>query len=73
MQEMKLANGELLREFFSTGEVLAGKMTRRRKQLESQGATFVRRAYWVDRSKYEPHQGEGEIARRLRQMQRDAA
>lgn len=69
MQEMKLANGELLREFFSTEEVRSGKMDRRRKQLEAQGASFVRRVYWVDRSKYSPHQSVREMARRVRQME----
>lgn len=72
MQEMKLSDGRLLREFFSTEEVLSGKMQRRRKQLEAQGATFVRREYWVDRSKYMPHQGKREMARRVRQMARAA-
>jgi hypothetical protein len=68
MQEMKLSTGELSREFFSTEEVQAGKMDRRRKQLESQGASFVRRVYWEDRSKYQPHIGKRECERRVRQM-----
>lgn len=72
MQEMQLGD-QLIREFFSTEEVRKGKMDKRRKQLEAQGATFVRREYWVDPSKYMPHQGEKETARRVRQMERAAA
>lgn len=67
MQEMQFPDGRLSREFFSDREVLDGTAKRRRKELESQGATFLRMV-WVDRNKYMPHQSKKETARRVRQM-----
>ena len=73
MQEMQHPDGTVSREFFTDAELKAGKMAERRKELQAQGFTPTRVAYIVKQGKYEPHQGAGEIARRLRQMQRDEA
>ena len=71
MQEMQHPDGTVSREFFSDAELKRGDMQKRRKALESQGYTLTRVAYIMKQGKYMPHQGTGEIARRLRQMQRD--
>lgn len=73
MQEMQHPDGTVSREFFSDLEMKEGKMAKRRRELQAQGFTPTRVAYILKRGKYEPHQGSGEIARRLRQMQRDEA
>lgn len=73
MQEMQHPDGTVSREFFSDLERKEGKMATRRKELEAQGYSVTRVAYIAKQGKYEPHQGAGEIARRLRQMQRDEA
>lgn len=73
MQEMQHPDGTVSREFFSDAERKQGKMATRRRELQAQGYSVTRVAYIAKRGKYEPHQGAGEIARRLRQMRRDAA
>lgn len=73
MQEMQHPNGTVSREFFTDAELKRGDMEKRKKELQAQGFTPTRVAYIVKQGKYEPHQGSGEIARRLRQMQRDEA
>lgn len=80
MQEMQHPDGTISREFFTDKERKAGKMEKRRRELEAKGYEFNRVAYlmthaylmrkYEDRSKYQPHQGQREIARRLRKMQR---
>lgn len=82
MQEMQHPDGTLSREFFTDAERKAGKMEKRRRELESKGFEFnrvaylmtrdyVRRKFAVPTSKYMPHQGKQECARRVRQMKRD--
>ena len=70
MQEMQHPDGTISREFFTDAELRRGKMRERREALQKQGYLVTRIAYIVKQGKYEPHQGAGEIARRLRQMQR---
>jgi len=72
MQTIQMPDGRLLRELFSEEEVRQGKHTRRRQELEKLGGKF-KRFEWVSTSKYEPHQGERECARRRRQMERATA
>lgn len=69
MQEIQMPDGRLLREFFTEDEVRQGRHARRRQELEKLGGEF-KRFVWVDSSKYEPHQGSRECARRRRQMER---
>lgn len=70
MQEMQLGDGTISREFFTDEERKRGQMENRRKELEAQGYTFSRVAYILkSRSKYEPHQGKGEMARRARRLE----
>jgi hypothetical protein len=65
--ETRMPDGELLRERFETME----QLNARRKVLEAQGG-IVERIFTVaerirtkvSQSKYEPHQGEKEMARR---------
>jgi uncharacterized protein YfdQ (DUF2303 family) len=64
MQEMQWPDGGLTKEFFSEKEMKRGDMEKSRKQLESLGAKFNRVAYVT---KYVPHQGSKEMARRIRQ------
>lgn len=73
MQEMQHPDGTISREFFSDQEVKRGKMRERREALQKQGYSVTRVAYIVKQGKYEPHQGSAEMARRVRQMQRDEA
>lgn len=73
MQEMQHPDGTVSREFFSDLELKEGKMAKRRKELQAQGYSVTRVAYIAKQGKYEPHQGPGEIGRRLRQMQRNEA
>lgn len=73
MQEMQHPNGDISREFFTDAELKRGKMAERRRELQKQGYSVTRVAYIVKAGKYQPHQGSGEIARRLRQMQRNEA
>lgn len=73
MQEMQHPDGTVSREFFTDSEFLRGKMAQRREELKKQGYSVTRVAYVMKKGKYEPHQGSGEIARRLRQMQRNEA
>ncbi len=69
--ETRMPDGELLRERFATMEQLRA----RRKVLEAQGG-IVERIFTVaeriptkvSQSKYEPHQGKKEMARRLRRV-----
>jgi len=69
MQEMKLPDGTISREFFTDEERKLGQMEKRRKELEAQGYTFSRVAYILkSRSKYQPHQGKAEMARRARKL-----
>lgn len=70
MQEMNHPDGTISREFFTEAELRRGKMQARRRELEAQGFTFGRVAYLMKKTKYEPHQGKKEIARRLARMQR---
>jgi hypothetical protein len=73
MQEMQLPDGTISREFFTDEEHKRGVMEKRRKELEAQGYRFERVAYIVERrSKYEPHQGKGEMARRARRLAQQA-
>ena len=72
MQEMQMPSGEIVREFFTEDEVRKGKANKRRRELEKQGAKFLRFT-WVGRSKYTPHQGTKECERRRRQMERQSA
>lgn len=69
MQEVKMPDGRLIREFFSEAEVREGKAARRRQELESVGGKLLR-FVWVDTSKYQPHQGSREAERRRRRMER---
>lgn len=73
MQEMQLPDGTISREFFSDDELKRGRMAERRRELQKQGYSVTRVAYIVKAGKYQPHQGSGEIARRLRQMERNEA
>jgi hypothetical protein len=69
MQTMERPDGSLFQELFTDKQVKDGTVARRRKLLEKAGMTF-KRLERVDTSRYLPHQGEREIARRLRQMAR---
>jgi hypothetical protein len=72
MQEIKMPDGRMIREFFTETEVKQGKARARRQELEKLGGE-LRRFVWVDSSKYLPHQGSQECVRRRRQMERIAA
>lgn len=72
MQEMQHPDGTISREFFTDAERTRGDMQRRRKQLGAQGYSVTRVAYIVKQGKYRPHQGTKEIARRAKQIARDA-
>lgn len=72
MQEMQWPDGGLTKEFFTEKEMKAGDMDKSRKQLEALGAKLNRVAY-VTESKYTPHQGSKEMARRVRQMATEAS
>lgn len=71
MQEMQRPDGSIFQELFTEQQVRDGTVARRRGLLEKAGMTF-RRLERVDSSKYLPHQGEREIARRLRRMARES-
>lgn len=70
MQEMQHPDGTLSREFFTDEERKRGEMQRRRKELEGEGYKLNRIAYITkSNSKYEPHQGKAEMARRARRLE----
>lgn len=73
MQEMQHPDGTVSREFFTDDELKRGRMAERRRELQAKGYTLGRIAYIVKQGKYQPHQGTGEAARRLRQMERNEA
>lgn len=68
MQEMQRPDGSIFQELFTEQQVKDGTAKRRRELLEGFGMTF-KKLEIVDRSKYFPHQGEREIARRLARME----
>lgn len=72
MQEMQRPDGSLFQELFTDKQVKDGTAARRRKMLESFGMTF-KRLEQVDASKYMPHQGSKEIARRVKQALRQVS
>ena len=68
MQEMQHPDGTISREFFTDAEIRRGTMAKRRHELQAQGYSITRVAYILKPSKYLPHQGKKEMARRLRQL-----
>lgn len=72
MQEMQRPDGLILQELFTEKQVKNGGAKRRRQLLESQGYKF-KSLREVPASKYMPHQSSKEIARRVKQMLRDAS
>lgn len=66
MQTMQRLDGSILEELFTAKQVNNGGAQRRRELLEQHGYRF-KSLKEVPASKYQPHQGSKEIARRVRQ------
>lgn len=72
MQTMERPDGSIFEEVFTGKQVQEGAAKRRRELLESFGMTF-RSIKPIEQSKYMPHQGSKEVARRVKQALRQAA
>ena len=72
MQEMQRPDGSIFQELFTEKQVNDGTAKRRREMLEAAGMTFTKLER-VDANKYMPHQGNKEVARRVKRALRDAA
>lgn len=72
MQEMQRPDGSSFQELFTEQQVKDGSVAKRRELLEALGYKFTKLER-VDANKYMPHQGNKEVARRVKQALRDAA